>query len=57
MSFGFELIASAKDALAIAEGRQEPAADFLPESIDVAAIRKRRKLSLQSGWPMQFYPT
>ncbi len=45
MSFGSDLIASAKDALAIAEGRQEPAAVFVPESIDVAAIRKRRKLS------------
>ncbi|RRH69286.1 NadS family protein [Falsigemmobacter faecalis] len=45
MSFGAELIASAKEALAIAEGRQEPAAVFVPESIDVAAIRKRQKLS------------
>lgn len=45
MSFGSELIASAKEALAIAEGRQEPAAVFVPESIDVAAIRKRQKLS------------
>lgn len=45
MSFGAELLASAKEALAIAEGREEPAAVFVPESIDVAAIRKRQKLS------------
>lgn len=45
MSFGAELIASAKEALEIAEGRRDPAAVFVPESIDVAAIRKRQKLS------------
>ena len=45
MTFGKELIESAKEALAIAEGREEPAAVFIPETIDVAAIRKRQKLS------------
>lgn len=45
MSFGKELIQSAEEALAIAEGRAEPAAVFVPETIDVAAIRKRLKLS------------
>lgn len=45
MSFGKELIQSAEEALAIAEGRAEPAAVFVPETIDVAAIRKRQKLS------------
>ncbi len=45
MTFGQELIQSAKEALAIAEGREEPAAVFVPETIDVAAIRKRQKLS------------
>lgn len=45
MTFGKELIQSANEALAIAEGRVEPPAVFVPESIDVAAIRKRLKLS------------
>ncbi|NNU62960.1 NadS family protein [Ochrobactrum soli] len=45
MSFEKELIQSANEALEIAEGRAEPAAVFVPESIDVAAIRKRLKLS------------
>ena len=45
MTFGKELIQSANEALAIAEGRVEPAAIFVPESVDVAAIRKRLKLS------------
>lgn len=45
MTFGKELIQSANEALAIAEGRAEPAAVFVPESIDIAAIRKRLKLS------------
>lgn len=45
MTFGKELIQSAHEALAIAEGREEPAAVFVPETIDVAAIRKRQKLS------------
>ncbi|WP_235972580.1 hypothetical protein [Brucella pseudogrignonensis] len=45
MTFGKELIQSANEALAIAQRRAEPAAVFVPESIDVAAIRKRLKLS------------
>ena len=45
MTFGKELIQSAQEALAIAEGHAEPAAVFVPETIDVAAIRKRQKLS------------
>ena len=45
MTFGKELIQSAEEALVIAEGRAEPAAVFIPETIDVAAIRKRQKLS------------
>lgn len=45
MTFGKELIQSANEALAIAQGRAEPAAVFVPETIDVAAIRKRQKLS------------
>ena len=45
MTFGKELIQSANEAVAIAEGRAKPAAVFVPESIDVAAMRKRLKLS------------
>jgi len=45
MTFGKELIQSAKEALAIAEGHAKPAAVFVPETIDVAAIRKSQKLS------------
>ncbi|WP_273794969.1 NadS family protein [Brucella intermedia] len=45
MNFEKELIQSAHEALAIAQGRAEPAAVFVPETIDVAAIRKRQKLS------------
>ena len=40
MSFGKE-----NEALAIAKGEVEPAAVFIPETVDVAAIRKRLKLS------------
>lgn len=43
--FGEELIESAREALAIAEGRIEPARIIRPEAIDVAAIRKDLKLS------------
>ncbi len=45
MSFGEELIHSAKDALAIARGEIEPAGVFVPEAVDVAAIRKKLRLS------------
>ena len=45
MTFGKELIQSAKEAIAIAEGQAKPAAVFVPEAIDVAAIRKSQKLS------------
>lgn len=45
MTFGKELMQSAKEALAIAEGHAKPAAVFVPEIIDVAAIRKSQKLS------------
>jgi len=45
MGFGKELIESANEALAIAKGEAEPAGVFIPETVDVAAIRKRLKLS------------
>lgn len=45
MTFGKELIDSANEALAIAKGEAEPAGAFIPETVDVAAIRKRLKLS------------
>lgn len=45
MTFGKELVQSANEALAVAEGRAKPAAVFVTETVDVAAIRKRLKLS------------
>lgn len=45
MTFGKELIASAEEALRIAAGEAQPAAIHIPEAVDVAAIRKKLKLS------------
>lgn len=45
MSFGGSLIKSANEALSIAKGEMEPGAVFIPKTVDVAAIRKRLKLS------------
>lgn len=45
MSFAKELVQSAKEALTIARGEAEPAGAFIPESVDVAAIRKKQGLS------------
>lgn len=45
MSFGKSLIKSANEALSIAKGDQEPADVFVPQNIDIVAIRKRQKLS------------
>ena len=44
-AFGKELVESAEEALAIAEGRMKPARVISPESIDVAGIRKRLHMS------------
>lgn len=38
MSFGRELIQSAKEALAIAKGESEPAGIYVPEAVDGATI-------------------
>jgi putative transcriptional regulator len=43
--FGRELIESAKEAAAIARGDAKPARRYEFEAVDVAAIRKRLKLS------------
>ena len=43
--FGRELIESAKEAVAVAEGRAKPARVIEFDEIDVAAIRKRLRLS------------
>ncbi|GAW36556.1 antitoxin igA-2 [Roseovarius sp. A-2] len=48
MSFGKELIQSAKVALEIAQGNAEPAAVYVPETVDVAAIRKQQGLTLSA---------
>ena len=45
MSVAKSLIQAATEALAIAKGEIEPAATYVPETVDVAAIRKRLKLS------------
>ncbi|NIZ14079.1 DNA-binding transcriptional regulator [Phaeobacter sp. HF9A] len=45
MSFGNELIQSANEALEIARGDVEPASDYVPETVDVAAIRKQQGLT------------
>ena len=41
MTFEEELIQSAKEALAIAEGKAEPAAVYRPQEEDLAAIQER----------------
>lgn len=53
MTFGEELIKSANEALEIAKGKTEPAGVFVPETVDVAAIRKRLKLS-QAAFAKRF---
>ncbi|APE44257.1 Antitoxin igA-2 [Roseovarius sp. THAF27] len=45
MSFGKELIQSANEALEIARGNAEPAAVYVPETVDVAAIRRQQGLT------------
>lgn len=45
MSFGHELVQSAREALAIARGEMEPGRVHVFEAPDVAAIRKRQKLT------------
>lgn len=43
--FGQELLESATEALAIAQGKAKPACTVTVETVDVAAIRKRLGLS------------
>lgn len=45
MSFAEDLIQSAKEAVAIAKGEVEPAGIFIPDRVDVAAVRKKQGLS------------
>ncbi len=45
MSFGKDLIQSAEEALRIAKGEMEPAGVFIPETVDVVAVRKKQRLS------------
>ncbi|WP_417407902.1 NadS family protein [Hoeflea sp.] len=44
-NFGDRLVESARQALAIAQGAEQPAQIFVPETVDVAAIRKKLRLS------------
>ena len=43
--FGEDLIASAREAVAIAEGKTKPARRYEFDVVDVAALRRRLKLS------------
>lgn len=43
--FGQELVESASEALAIARGERVPARVYTPPEVDVAAIRRRLRLS------------
>ena len=52
-TFGKDLVASAQEALAIARGDTKPARSYMIEAVDVAAIRKRLKLS-QDKFAAQF---
>ncbi len=45
MSVGKSMIKGAHEALVIAKGELESAAVYIPEIVDVAAIRKKLKLS------------
>lgn len=53
MSIANSLIKGAEEALAIAKGEMEPAAVFIPETVDVAAIRKKQNLS-QAAFASRF---
>jgi len=53
MTFAKELIQSANEALAIAEGRAQPAAVFAPETIDVECLSIATKVepeNVHSRW-------
>lgn len=52
--FGKELLESAREAVAISEGKLAPAGTIEFEAIDVAAIRKRLKLT-QAEFAEQFH--
>lgn len=53
MNVANSLIKGAQEALAIAKGELEPAAAYVPETVDVAAIRKKLKLS-QSAFAKRY---
>jgi len=44
-TFGQELIESAREAVAIAAGKARPARSYVPEKVDVPAIRAKTKMS------------
>ncbi|PLW78459.1 NadS family protein [Cohaesibacter celericrescens] len=48
MSFADELLQSANEALAIAQGDAEPAGVYVPDVVDVVAIRKKQKLTQEA---------
>lgn len=51
--FGRELIESAHEALAIAEGKAKPAGVYVSPSVDVAAIRRKLGLT-QAAFASRF---
>ena len=53
MSFAKELLQSATEALEIAEGKREAPKVYVPEAVDVAAIRKAQGLS-QTGFAERY---
>ena len=53
MNVAESLIKGAEEALAIAKGELEPAAVYVPETVDVAAIRKKQNLS-QAAFASRF---
>ena len=54
MSVGKSVIKGAYEALAIAKGELEPGAVYVSETVDVAAIRKKLKLS-QTAFAEQYH--
>ena len=53
MSFAEDLIQSAREAVAIAKGEAEPAGIFIPDRVDVAAVRRKQGLS-QTGFATRY---
>ena len=53
MSLAEDLIQSAREAVDIAKGEEEPAGIFIPDRVDVAAVRRKQGLS-QKGFAARY---